>query len=262
MPPRMFRNVSFVAIVAIGSTGAMVYYSLTVLWPTIIGNLYTADSMQIGWQSSAVGGGMLLGQATAGFCISYVPKVKWQCVVMSAMAFAFSTSLTTISPDRWAATIALGTLLLVGKFNITACHHASLFFRLTDMFQPLASSRTSPCRASRLSGRHKTLVSQQAFWDLYAASRDPSRRPCTRPSWRASWTRTCPSTSCRLLPAPVSQTRRWSPSLPPSRPATFPLSQASHLRSFLQWVGRSRRHIRTRSGSSFTRPSRFVSFCC
>ncbi|KAF4924399.1 Trichothecene efflux pump TRI12 [Colletotrichum viniferum] len=111
MPPRMFKNIGFVAIIAIATVGAMVYYSLTVLWPTIIGSIYTTDSMKIGWQSSVVGGGILLGQTIAGFTISYVPKVKWQCVVASALSFGFMTALTTISPDRWAATIALGTLV-------------------------------------------------------------------------------------------------------------------------------------------------------
>ncbi|KAF6810260.1 trichothecene efflux pump [Colletotrichum sojae] len=111
MPPRIFKNIGFVAVVAVATIGSMVYYSLTVLWPTIIGTVYTTNSMEIGWQSSVVGGGVLLGQTIAGFCISYVPKVKWQCVVVSSFAFAFMTSLTTISTDRWAATIALGTLV-------------------------------------------------------------------------------------------------------------------------------------------------------
>lgn len=109
----MFRNIGFVAIIAIATVGAMVYFSLTVLWPTIIGTIYTADLMQIGWQSTVVGGSMLFGQTMAGFCLSYVPKVKWQCVFVSTTALAFAASLTTISPDRWAATIALGTLLIV-----------------------------------------------------------------------------------------------------------------------------------------------------
>lgn len=113
----MFRNVGFVAIIAVATIGAMVYFSLTVLWPTIIGTIYTTDSMQIGWQSSVVGGGMLLGQTVAGFTISYVPKVKWQCIAASAMALAFSTSMTTISPDRWAATIVLGILLVFCEFR-------------------------------------------------------------------------------------------------------------------------------------------------
>lgn len=117
MPPRMFRNVGYVAIIAIAVVGAMVYFSLTVLWPTIIGTLYTTDSMQIGWQSSVVGGGVLLGQTIGGLCISYVPKVKHQVIIASAIALATATSLTTISPDRWSATIALGILLLTCELH-------------------------------------------------------------------------------------------------------------------------------------------------
>ncbi|KAK7430669.1 hypothetical protein QQZ08_002713 [Neonectria magnoliae] len=111
MPPRMFKKIGFVAIITIATVGSMVYYSLTILWPTIIGTVYTADVTKIGWQSSVVGGGILLGQIIAGICISYVPKVKYQCIVASALAFAFMTSLTTLSADRWATTIALGTVV-------------------------------------------------------------------------------------------------------------------------------------------------------
>ncbi|KAH7121361.1 fungal trichothecene efflux pump [Dactylonectria macrodidyma] len=110
MPPRMFKNIGFVAITTIATLGSMVYYSLTILWPTIISTVYTTDVTEVGWQSSVVGGGILLGQTIAGICISYVPKVKYQCVIASGLAFAFMTSLTTISADRWAATIALGVL--------------------------------------------------------------------------------------------------------------------------------------------------------
>ncbi|KAL2758430.1 hypothetical protein ACRALDRAFT_2133342 [Sodiomyces alcalophilus JCM 7366] len=111
MPPRMFRNIGFSAIVTIATIGSMVYYSLTVLWPVIIGSIYTTDSMEIGWQSAVVGGGMLLGQSIAGFCISFVPKVKYQTIIASSISLAFMTSMITISEDRWAATIAMGTIV-------------------------------------------------------------------------------------------------------------------------------------------------------
>lgn len=127
MPPRMFRNIGYVAIVATATIGSMVYFSLTVLWPTIIGTIYTSDSMQIGWQSSVVGGGMLLGQTIAGFSISYVPRVKLQCIAASVMALSFLASLTTISPDRWAATIALGTLLVLCEFQTASNQRALLY---------------------------------------------------------------------------------------------------------------------------------------
>ncbi|KAI5458995.1 trichothecene efflux pump [Mariannaea sp. PMI_226] len=110
MPPRMFKNIGFVAITSIATLGAMVYYSLSILWPTIISTIYTTNVTDVGWQSSVVGGGILLGELIGGITLSYVPKVRWQCIVSSGIAFAFMTSLVTISIDRWAATIALGVL--------------------------------------------------------------------------------------------------------------------------------------------------------
>lgn len=61
IPPRLFKNSGYVAVVSCATIGAMVYYSMTVLWPTIIGTVYTANVKAIGWQSSVVGGGILLG---------------------------------------------------------------------------------------------------------------------------------------------------------------------------------------------------------
>ncbi|KFH46505.1 putative MFS-type transporter -like protein [Hapsidospora chrysogenum ATCC 11550] len=110
MPPRMFRNIGFDAIIAIATIGSMVYYSFTVLWPTLISSVYTTDSMEIGWQSSVVGGGVLLGQVMAGFAISYVPKVKIQCIIAGCTILAFVTAQTALSPDTWARTIAFGVI--------------------------------------------------------------------------------------------------------------------------------------------------------
>lgn len=64
-------------------------------------------------QSSVVGGGILLGQLLGGFGISYIPKVKWQAVISAIIAFAFITSLASISPDTWGTTIALAIIALV-----------------------------------------------------------------------------------------------------------------------------------------------------
>ncbi|EON99574.1 putative trichothecene efflux pump protein [Phaeoacremonium minimum UCRPA7] len=110
MPPRLFRNVGFVAIVFIASVGSMVYYSLTVLWPTIITTVYTTDSIKVGLQSSVVGGGVLLGQLMGGIFLSYVPKVKYQCIIVSCMVIAFITPISTLGPDTHSMVIALGVL--------------------------------------------------------------------------------------------------------------------------------------------------------
>lgn len=88
----------------------MVYYSLTVLWPTIISALYTTDSIKVGWQSCVIGGGVVLGQAMSGLAIAYVPRLKIQCICAAALVMTFITSMCSLSPDRWANTMAFGLI--------------------------------------------------------------------------------------------------------------------------------------------------------
>jgi hypothetical protein len=109
MPPRIFKNVGYVAIVIVATIGAMVYYSMTILWPTILG-MYTTDVVTIGIQSSVVGGGILFGQMFGGFGLSYVPKVKWQAIITSLIGATFVAALAGIGPSTHAMTIAFGVI--------------------------------------------------------------------------------------------------------------------------------------------------------
>lgn len=110
MPPRMFRNIGFDAVIACATIASMVYYSMTVLWPTILQTVFAASVTQVGWQSSVVGGGVLLGQTLGGMGLSYVPRIKIQCIIAAALMLAFFAALSAIEPDRLAMTIALGVL--------------------------------------------------------------------------------------------------------------------------------------------------------
>jgi hypothetical protein len=77
----------------------MVYYSLSILWPTIIQQVFTTSSFSIGLQSSVIGGGTLLGQMLAGVSITYLPKVKYQTISASCVALTFVTALASLSAD-------------------------------------------------------------------------------------------------------------------------------------------------------------------
>jgi hypothetical protein len=110
MPPRLFKNIGFVAIVVAACIGAMVYYSMTIVWPTLITTVYTPDVIAVGWQSSVVGGGILLGQLVGGFALSYLPKVKWQCIILSVLSTAFVGSLAALGPDTHTFVITMGVL--------------------------------------------------------------------------------------------------------------------------------------------------------
>jgi len=86
----------------------MIYYSMTILWPTIIGTIYAANIITIGWQSSVIGWSTLYEQAIGGFAISYVPIAKYQTIIASCLALAFAASLRAILVARRAAFIAFG----------------------------------------------------------------------------------------------------------------------------------------------------------
>lgn len=135
MPPRLFKNVGFVALTMTSSIGAMVYFSMTVMWPLIIGTVFTSNIELIGWQSAVVGGGVLFGQVICGITIAYVPKVKWQAIISSTLAAVFTAALAVVAPSRHATVLAFGTIatLSVGFIDSIGYMGVSLLFEPSDI---------------------------------------------------------------------------------------------------------------------------------
>ncbi|OBT82408.1 hypothetical protein VE02_08399 [Pseudogymnoascus sp. 03VT05] len=110
IPMRLFKNAKYDAIVACASIAAMVYYSMTVVWPTLVGVLFTTSVQDIGWLSCAVGGGLLLGQIAAGLGIRYIPRMKLQMTVAAVIMVAFVGALASV--DEYSRTRAVVFLLI------------------------------------------------------------------------------------------------------------------------------------------------------
>ncbi|KAF2102793.1 fungal trichothecene efflux pump [Rhizodiscina lignyota] len=110
MPMRLFRNIKYDATVACASIGAMVYYSMTVIWPTMAGALYSTDVQEVGWLSCAVGGGLLLGQVAAGLGVKYIPRMKIQMTVAAVILTAFCAALASSTQHTRSRTV--GFLLI------------------------------------------------------------------------------------------------------------------------------------------------------
>ncbi|KAH8601602.1 fungal trichothecene efflux pump [Bisporella sp. PMI_857] len=114
IPMSLFRNIKYVAIVACASIGAMVYYSMTVIWPTLCGALFTADVAEIGWLSCAVGGGLLLGQIAGGFGIRFLPRMKIQMTVASVIMVTFAAAMASVNEYSRGRTV---TFLLIATVS-------------------------------------------------------------------------------------------------------------------------------------------------
>ncbi|KAF2119557.1 fungal trichothecene efflux pump [Lophiotrema nucula] len=111
IPMRLFKKVKYDAIVACASFGAVVYYANTVIWPTMIGALFTTNVTKTGWLSCAVGGGLLLGQILGGAGVRFLPRMKIQMTVASVICVAFVAALAASDASTEKRTTAL---LLIG----------------------------------------------------------------------------------------------------------------------------------------------------
>ena len=61
-----------------------------------------------------IGGGILLGETFGGFAITYLPKVKWQVIILSIMTTAFLGGQAGMAADSHATFIALGFMATFG----------------------------------------------------------------------------------------------------------------------------------------------------
>ncbi|KAF2013879.1 fungal trichothecene efflux pump [Aaosphaeria arxii CBS 175.79] len=114
IPMRLFKNIHYDANVACATLAAVVYYANTVIWPTMIGALFTTDIKETGWLSCAVGGGLLLGQILGGVGVRYLPKMKIQMTVAAVICTAFVAALAASNASTQNQTTAL---LLIGTIG-------------------------------------------------------------------------------------------------------------------------------------------------
>ncbi|KAF2677351.1 fungal trichothecene efflux pump [Lentithecium fluviatile CBS 122367] len=114
IPMHLFKNIEYDANIACASLAAVVYYANTVIWPTMIGALFTTDVNKTGWLSCAVGGGLLLGQILGGAGVRYVPRMKIQMTVASVITVSFVAALAASNANTETQTTAL---LLIGTIG-------------------------------------------------------------------------------------------------------------------------------------------------
>ncbi|MCJ1372698.1 hypothetical protein MMC20_003923 [Loxospora ochrophaea] len=114
IPMRLFRNIKWVAIVIDATVASMIYYSMTVIWPTLVGSLFTTSVQGVGWMSCAVGGGLLLGQLLGGFGIRFIPRMRLQMTIAAVLVAIFVASVASATPTARSRTV---TFLLLGTIS-------------------------------------------------------------------------------------------------------------------------------------------------
>lgn len=96
IPMRLFRNIKYDATVACASVGAMVYYSMTVIWPSMIADLYTTDDQEIGWLSVSTiphyHASCSFGDYERRLTVASAPSVVVSCLDKSLVVSVFASS--------------------------------------------------------------------------------------------------------------------------------------------------------------------------
>lgn len=116
VPMHLFRNNAWNAATVLSGLGASVYYALAIVWPNMIGILYTdMGVMTSAWYASFVGLFILIGEVVGGFMAKSIGFIKWQCVITVLVSGIFFGCTATSTPDskaRASAFVALGTFAI------------------------------------------------------------------------------------------------------------------------------------------------------
>ncbi|CAK7198490.1 hypothetical protein SEUCBS139899_001151 [Sporothrix eucalyptigena] len=98
IPINLFRNRHYVGVIITAAVGSMVYYSLLVLWPVQITELYDTDIMAVGWKSCVVAGAALIGQGACGVFVRILGKHKLQMIISVSLLTAFTGAMAATTP--------------------------------------------------------------------------------------------------------------------------------------------------------------------
>jgi hypothetical protein len=88
IPVSLMRNREFMAILALACIGGMLYYSMTVIWPSIC-TLFTDNILYDGWLSLSVSGGFGLGTIICSITFGF-GRVRWQLATAVIIFVAFT----------------------------------------------------------------------------------------------------------------------------------------------------------------------------
>jgi hypothetical protein len=115
MPARLWKNAAFIGTVLTASAGAMIYYSLNVLWPMQITSLYSRSTLEIGWISCSVPAGTIAGGIFGSMIVRTVGRQKYQLVFVASGMTAFIGAMAAADQTTKALAVSLVT---VGSFFV------------------------------------------------------------------------------------------------------------------------------------------------
>ncbi|KAF2660502.1 MFS general substrate transporter [Lophiostoma macrostomum CBS 122681] len=116
VPMHIFSNYSWDASVLLTGLGASVYYAFAIVWPSMVGVLYSDGGViKSAALSSLVGLLITMGQITGGFLGKTIGHLKWQCVVgiiLGAICFGSMATCGVGTQVRASALVGVGVFFI------------------------------------------------------------------------------------------------------------------------------------------------------
>ncbi|KIW32624.1 uncharacterized protein PV07_04155 [Cladophialophora immunda] len=100
IPLRLFRSRGWTVSMLSSSIGATVYYSFSIIWPSMVSVVYArGDQIWAGWASCLVAMGIAVGQVIGNALTLAVTRQKIQCIVAMTVGTIFLGAAATCNAD-------------------------------------------------------------------------------------------------------------------------------------------------------------------
>lgn len=109
IPPSLMKNVQCMLIIGVACVGGMIYYGMSVFWPSMVSNLFTDDLEYQGWLSMTSTAGAALGNIVAGACFA-LGKFRWQLIVATSLLTTFFGAMSSVDQDTLSRGIAFSVI--------------------------------------------------------------------------------------------------------------------------------------------------------
>ncbi|BDD60067.1 hypothetical protein MAP00_005231 [Monascus purpureus] len=96
LPPELLKNTQCMLFVGVASVGGMIYYGMSVFWPTMVSEPFQGSLLHQVWLTMTFTSGAALGNIVSRACFR-LGKFRWQLLIASALVTTFFGAIASVS---------------------------------------------------------------------------------------------------------------------------------------------------------------------
>lgn len=101
-PPKIFKNIRGFTVLQVATfVVGMLFYSVEVIWPTLVQSLFTTDINRVAWFVAAPGLGGFIFSLVWGYIAKLVGHTRYFLIVVSVLQALFCALNALVTPTAW-----------------------------------------------------------------------------------------------------------------------------------------------------------------